>query len=103
MAGYKKDCPQAVRIIKDLMLNAQQEAVKYKAARDWVSLAGHDAAFKVEHNQKPLTLEELQGQVVKALGELSSDEAKNVIRLLAKNGQVSEIQSLMTLPTDNPQ
>lgn len=103
MAAYKKDAPQAVRIVRDLMNNAQQEAVKLKAAQDWLSRAGHDAAFKVEHTEKPMTHEELKQRFVSAMSELEPDEIKPIVQLLAKNGQVDEIQALMTLTTDNPQ
>ena len=103
MASYKKDAPQAVRIVRDLMNNAQQEAVKLKAAQDWLSRAGHDAAFKVEHSEKPASHEELKQRLLSAMSELEPDEIKPIVQLLAKNGQVDEIQALMTLTTENPQ
>ena len=103
MASYKKDSPLAVKIIRDLMQNATQEAVKLKACQDWLSRAGHDAAFKVEHSEKPASHEELKQRLLSAMSELEPDEIKPIVQLLAKNGQVDEIQALMTLTTENPQ
>ena len=103
MSGYKMGAPQAVRIIRDLMTSATQEAVKLKAAQDWLSRAGHDAAFKVEHSEKPASHEELKQRLLSAMSELEPDEIKPIVQLLAKNGQVDEIQALMTLTTENPQ
>lgn len=103
LAGYRKDAPQAVRIIKDLMQNAMQEAVKLKAAQDWLSRAGHDAAFKVEHSQKEETHEELQARLKSALAELTQDELTPFLKTLANGGMDKEIQTLMELTTDKPQ
>lgn len=103
MASYKKDAPQAVRIVKDLMCNAAQEAVKLKAAQDWLSRAGHDAAFKVEHSQKEETHEELQARLKSALAELTQDELTPFLKTLANGGMTNELQALMELSTDKPQ
>lgn len=56
--GYKKDAPEAVRIIKNLMTEGKQEAVKLKAAQDWLSRAGHDAALVIE-DKSPKSYAEL--------------------------------------------
>jgi hypothetical protein len=85
------------------MLNAQQEAVKYKAARDWVSLAGHDAAFKVEHNQKTETHEELQARLKAAMAELTNEELTPFLKTLAKDVTSPEMKALVELSEDNPQ
>lgn len=103
MSAYKKDAPQMVRILKDLATNAQQEAVKLKAVMDWLSRAGHDAAFKVEHSQKEETHEELQARLKSALAELSQDELTPFLKTLANGGMDKEIQTLMELTTDKPQ
>ena len=102
-AQYKKDAPQMVRLLRDLATGAKQEAVKLKAITDWLSRAGHDAAFKVEHSEKPQTLEELQNQVLAAMSALSPEESKGVIDLLIKNGQVDQVHALMNMTTENPQ
>ena len=45
---YLKDAPLMVETIKNLALNAKQDAVKLKAADTWLSRAGHDAAQVLE-------------------------------------------------------
>lgn len=55
---YKKETPLMLNVIKDLALNAKQDAVKLKAADTWLSRAGHDAAQVIEV-KKTVTHEQL--------------------------------------------
>lgn len=45
---YKKEVPLMMNVIKELALNAKQDAVRLKSADTWLSRAGHDAALQVE-------------------------------------------------------
>lgn len=45
---YKKEVPLMLNVIKTIALDSQQDAVKLKAASEWLSRAGHDAVQVVE-------------------------------------------------------
>lgn len=57
-AQYGKEAPMMMSVIKDLALNASQDAVRLKSADTWLSRAGHDAALVVE-TKETATHEEL--------------------------------------------
>ena len=75
--AYKKDAPQMVKISKDLAVNAKQDAVKLKAAQDWLSRAGHDAALVIE--EKPMDYETLKENLKIAMQGFEAELLKEFI------------------------
>lgn len=77
-AQYKKEAPLMLSIIKDLALNAKQDAVRLKSADTWLSRAGHDAAQVLEVKETA-THEELLNRLKIISQGLPQDILDNVL------------------------
>ena len=72
---YGKEAPFMMNVLRDLAKGAKQEAVKLKAASEWLTRAKHDAPLQVEVTDKK-TYEQLQNQLSELIQTIGDNELK---------------------------
>lgn len=75
---YGQLAPTMLNVIKTIALEGKQEAVRMKAASEWLSRAGHDAAQVLEIKEKQ-THQQLQDKLKVLAANLPKEELEKLL------------------------